>query len=138
VGQEELAHTQTDLVMYRQRMHDLIQLVASGTKPQLYLDGPRGECAQCVCAFPVLLAMLRMVLSTCLGDCCWPSVRVLLEENCTLCNVGSGKSIMMAVLAEWGRTSGRVVVYVPSASLFMDGGMYHKCSSSSYSRLAGR
>ena len=41
--QEELAHTQTDLVMYRQRMHDLIQLVESGKKPRLYLDGPRGE-----------------------------------------------------------------------------------------------
>lgn len=40
--QEELASTKTDLIMYRQCMHDLIQLVASGSKPQLYLDGPAG------------------------------------------------------------------------------------------------
>jgi hypothetical protein len=35
--------------MYRQRMHDLIQLVESGKKPRLYLDGPRGEVLTSMC-----------------------------------------------------------------------------------------
>ena len=42
---------------------------------------------------------------------------------------GSGKSVALAALAEWGRASGRLVVYVPSASLFMDGGFFHKCGT---------
>ena len=35
----------------------------------------------------------------------------------------------LAALAEWGRASGYLVVYVPSASLFMDGGFFHKCGT---------
>lgn len=47
--QEELASTKTDMIMYRQIMHDLIQLVASGSKRKLYLDGPTGNLFRANC-----------------------------------------------------------------------------------------
>lgn len=118
--------------MYRQRMHDLIQLVESGKKPRLYLDGPRGgvltsmsiplassHTADSHTTWPLYYGTLLLAAS---AGCISSSGR----RVCTVSCAGGGKSIMMAMLAEWGRTSGRVVVYVPSASIFMDGGMYHK------------
>jgi hypothetical protein len=38
----------------------------------------------------------------------------------------AGKSITLAVLAAWGRHTGRIVVYLPSASVLTAGGLYHK------------
>jgi len=41
---------------------------------------------------------------------------------------GSGKSVALAMLADWARASGWLTVYVPSASVFMNNGYYHKCA----------
>eukprot|EP00208_Stichococcus_sp_RCC1054_P007658 CAMPEP_0206139160 /NCGR_PEP_ID=MMETSP1473-20131121/4879_1 /ASSEMBLY_ACC=CAM_ASM_001109 /TAXON_ID=1461547 /ORGANISM="Stichococcus sp, Strain RCC1054" /LENGTH=486 /DNA_ID=CAMNT_0053532819 /DNA_START=163 /DNA_END=1620 /DNA_ORIENTATION=- len=43
--------------------------------------------------------------------------------------VGSGKSVALASIAAWGREAGYIVVYVPSASIFMSGGFYLKNES---------
>lgn len=40
--------------------------------------------------------------------------------------ISGGKSITLAVLAAWGRHTGRIVVYLPSASVLTAGGLYHK------------
>ena len=113
--------------MFRQRMHDLIQLVESGKKPRLYLDGPRGEVLTSMCN-PLASSHTADShdLATVLCDFAAGCISSVGGRVCTVSCAGGGKSIMMAMLAEWGRTAGRVVVYVPSASIFTDGGMYHK------------